>query len=236
MKHGKVLDRQTLDFAARVLQNLPELSSEEKQYLISNPKEIKQRLQALKTKPVSPAIESFCGFEGTALLYPVATKTVPARTKSFYPKKFYRNRNEISLGYGFGVLLDLRARRVVTFAPERTYVSCKVREETCGASILADLPNGYLSTLEDIAMLIEMEQSGERGVLRSKESCNVFLVEGRNAEVFSVNVMWHKKPEWDDEGLYSDCWRINAWSLDHFRSDRLATYHNRLFFPEYPSM
>lgn len=199
MSHGKVLDKQSLDFAARVLQNLPNLTGEEMQYLISNPAELKRRLLALKME------SAMVGFTETALLRPVATQIVPARTKSFDPKRFYQNRKGLDVWDTFVDRLDLRSRKAVASTPERTYVSLELKQNVYDRDIRAELPEHHLSMLEDIAALIKAQWGGKEGILLNNGRANIFYVEGKNGEVFAVNVNWNA----DDRE-----WNVNDWRLD----------------------
>ncbi|MBP9698209.1 MAG: hypothetical protein KBD65_03395 [Candidatus Moranbacteria bacterium] len=140
----------------------------------------------------------------TVLLKPVAQAAVPARTKPFVASEFYRNRPGLYVYDAFVDCLDLKARRAVDSAPERPYVASRLKANAYDKDIRKELPETHLSTLEDIAGLIETQRSGKSGFLLNNGYANIFYALGKNGEVFAVDVRWHS----DDRR-----WFVSGWEL-----------------------
>ena len=141
----------------------------------------------------------------TTLLKPVAQATVPARTKPFNAAEFYQTGPGLYVYDTFADRLDLRARKTVGSAPERPYVASLLQENAYDTGIRKELPEIHLSTLEDIAGLIEAQPNGKSGLLLSNGYANIFYIEGCNGEVFAVRVHWNS----DDR-----MWDVIDWRLD----------------------
>ena len=139
------------------------------------------------------------------LLRPVAQVTIPARTKPFSVVEFYQT----GLGiYVYGTItdrLDLNTRQVVASPPDRSYVALFIKVNAYCKDICRELPEEYLSTLEDIAGLIEVQWGGKSGVLLNDGWANIFYVEDVNGEIFAVFVRWDS----DDRE-----WYVGVWELD----------------------
>lgn len=141
----------------------------------------------------------------TTLLKPVAQATVPARTKPFNAAEFYQTGPGLYVYDTFADRLDLGARQTVDSAPERPYVASLLKANAYDTDIRKELPDTHLSTLEDIAGLIEAQRSGKSGFLLNNGWANIFYVEGKNGEVFAVGVNWLS----DDRK-----WDVYDWGLD----------------------
>ena len=140
----------------------------------------------------------------TRLLKPVTQATVPARTKAFNAAAFYQTGPGLYVYDTFADRLDLGARQRVDSAPERPYVASLLKANAYDKDIRKELPETHLSTLEDIAGLIEAQPNGKPGFLLSNGWANIFYVEGKNGEVFAVSVLW-------DSG--SRHWSVRGWQL-----------------------
>ncbi len=154
----------------------------------------------------------------TRLLKPVAQATVPARTKPFNAVEFYQTGTGLYVYDTFADRLDVNARQTVDSAPERPYVASLLKANAYDKDIRKELPENHLSTLEDIAGLIEAQSGGKSGFLLNNGYANIFYVEGKNGEVFAVSVRW-------DSGRRG--WGVNGWKLDEagrreWRTDRQA--------------
>ena len=183
MSHGKVLDKQTLELAARILQNLPDISEKEKQYLIRNPSELKQRLLALRSEL---AIASHFGFTETALLRLIATG-VASGDDILDEDAFFRCREgEIFVFDCFRKTFGSTFQK--SRASEWLYVSCEVKYDEHCDNIQADLPKSHLSKLGDVARFIKAQQSGAESILLADGSLNNTFVEGKDGEIYWVCV------------------------------------------------
>ena len=140
----------------------------------------------------------------TRLLKPVAKATVPARTKPFNAAEFYQTGLYVYVYDTFADRLDLSARQTVDSAPERPYVASLLKANAYDKDIRKELPENHLSTLEDIAGLIEAQRSGKSGFLLNNGYANIFYVEGKNGEVFAVGVGWVS---------VSRQWLVGGWRL-----------------------
>ena len=139
----------------------------------------------------------------TTLLKPVAQATVPARTKPVSVAEFYQTGSGLYVYDTFAERLDVNARQVVDSAPERSYVASLLKANAYDKDIRKELED-HLSTLEDIAGLIEAQPGGKSGFLLNNGYANIFYVEGKNGEVFAVRVRW----------LSGDRrWRVRGWRL-----------------------
>lgn len=141
----------------------------------------------------------------TRLLKPVGKSTVPARTKPFNAAEFYQTGPGLYVYDTFADRLDVNARQAVDSAPERPYVASLLKANAYDKDIRKELPEIHLSTLEDIAGLIEAQPNGKSGFLLSNGYANIFYVEGKNGEVFAVDAPWLSGGR---------KWRVSDWSLD----------------------
>lgn len=211
MTHGKVLDKQTLDFAARVLQNLPDISGEEMQYLISNPAELKKRLLALKKESAT------VGFTETALLRPVATIVASGKDDLDEDAFFQTRKGEIWVSESFRETFGSTFRK--SRVSSRSYVACELKQNAYDTDIRKDLPKPHLSKLGEIARLIKAQRGGMSGILLTNGRANIFYVKAKNGEVFAVDVIWYAG---DRE------WNVGDWRLDE---DGDWGAGNRVLFP-----
>ena len=143
----------------------------------------------------------------TKLLRPVAKATVSARTKPFNTAAFYQTGADLYVYGTFADRLNLHIRQTVDSAPERPYVASLLKANAYDKDICKELPENHLSTLEDIAGLIEVQPGGKPGLLLSNGLANIFYVEGKNGEVFTVDVYWH----WHSDRRQ---WVVRDWELD----------------------
>lgn len=139
----------------------------------------------------------------TTLLKPVAQATVPARTKPVSVAEFYQTGSGLYVYDTFAERLDVNARQVVDSAPERSYVASLLKANAYDKDIRKELED-HLSTLEDIAGLIEAQPGGKSGFLLNNGYANIFYVEGKNGEVFAVSVRWRSD---------SRRWHVFDWRL-----------------------
>lgn len=142
----------------------------------------------------------------TRLLKPVTQAIVPARTKSFSAAAFYQTSTGLYVSGTFADRLDLNARQTVDSAPERPYVASLLKANAYDTDIRKELSEEHLSTLEDIASLIEAQPDGKSGLLLNNGYANIFYVEGKNGEVFAVDVRWYS--------LLRRRWGVSDWELD----------------------
>lgn len=127
----------------------------------------------------------------TSLLKPVATATVAARTEPFKASEFFQNRSGLSISDSFRKRFSVKTRRLVKSAPERPYVASVLKKEAYDLDIRKEFHvEEHLSTLEDIASLIQAQPDGKKGFLVTNGYENIFYVAGRNGEVFAVEVLW----------------------------------------------
>lgn len=150
----------------------------------------------------------------TTLLKPVAQATVPARTKPFNAAEFYQTGPGLYVYGTFGDRPDVNARQTVDSAPERPYVASLLKANAYDKDIRKELPEDHLSTLEDIAGLIEAQPGGKSGFLLNNGYANIFYIEGKNGEVFAVNVFWGSV----DRGWFVDGWELGedgGWDADN---------------------
>lgn len=163
---------------------------------------------ALFNQRRNPFDAESCGFVAeTRLFKPVAKATVPARTKPFDVAAFYQNCAGlwVSPSFSFRDRFDVEARGVVESALSRLYVALLLKADAYDTDIRKELPETHLSTLEDIASLIEAQPGGKPGLLLNNGYANIFYVEGKDGEVFAVVVHWNS----DDR-----TWNVSYWSLD----------------------
>jgi hypothetical protein len=150
-------------------------------------------------------------FAETTLLQPVAQATIPARTKSWSAAEFYQTGPGLYVYGTFADRLDVSARQSIELdsatSEARPYVALLLKANAYDKDIRKELPETHLSTLEDIAGLIEAQPDGSPGFLLNNGYANIFYVEGKNGEVFAVRVHW-----------YSDYreWIVHDWKLDEF--------------------
>jgi hypothetical protein len=138
----------------------------------------------------------------TRLLKPVRKSTVPARTKPFVASEFYQTGTGL---YVYDTFADrLGARQTVDSAPERPYVASLLKANAYDKDIRKELSETHLSTLEDIAGLIEAQPNGKSGFLLNNGYANIFYVEGKNGEVFAVLVRWNSDNRY---------WYVSDWEL-----------------------
>jgi hypothetical protein len=148
--------------------------------------------------------ESYGLIAETRLLKPVAKATVPTRTKPFDVAAFYRNCAGLWVSPSFRDRLDVEARGVVESALSRLYVALLLKANACDTDIRKELPETHLSTLEDIASLIEAQPGGKPGLLLNNGYANIFYVEGKDGEIFAVDVYWHSGGR---------AWFVRDWGL-----------------------
>ncbi|QQS15763.1 MAG: hypothetical protein IPK84_00125 [Candidatus Moraniibacteriota bacterium] len=148
----------------------------------------------------------------TRLLKPVGKSTVPVRTNPFNAEKFYQTGTGLYVYGMFPGRLNLSFRQTVDSAPERPYVALLLKENAYDRNIRKKLPDMHLSTLEDIAGLIEAQPGGKPGFLLNNGYANIFYVE-ENSEVFVVDVGWKfDRCEWGVDG-----WKLGEagrWRVD----------------------
>jgi len=157
---------------------------------------------------INELVDAFDGFYPpiieTKHLKPVATAIIPARTRSFDMVAFYLCSTSLYI-YGTSAdYLGLRTRRVNS-SPARPYVASLLKANVKERDIRKELPEAHLSTPEDILSLMELQPNEESGLLLNNGYANVFFVEGKNSEVFVVNVHW--------DANYGK-WRFGVWLLN----------------------
>ena len=140
----------------------------------------------------------------TRLLKPVAQATVPARTKPFVASEFYQTGAGLYIHDTFADRLDIHARQTVDSTPACPYVASLLKANAYDRDIREELPETHLSTLEDIAALIEAQPGGKSGFLLNNGYANIFYVAGKNGEIFTVSVGW----DFNDRE-----WNVIDWEL-----------------------
>lgn len=196
--------------AKTVLQTLVSLDKDEAQRVLEGGDQVKVAVEVAVASVIRRLVARYPVLTETRLLKPVAQATVPARTKSFNAATFYQTGTGLYVYDTFADRLDLSARPTVDSAPERPYVASLLKANAYDTDIRKELPETHLSTLEDIASLIGAQRSGQSGLLLNNGYANIFYVEGKNGEVFAVNVRWHSGNrycyvndlELDEDGLW----------------------------------
>jgi hypothetical protein len=140
----------------------------------------------------------------TRLLKPVGKSIVPGRTKPFNAAEFYQTGTGLYVYDTFAERFDLSVRQAVDSAPECPYMASLLKANAYDKDIRKELPETHLSTLEDIAGLIEAQPGGKSGFLLNNGNANIFYVEGKNGEVFAVHVCWRS--------AYRR-WFVSVWGL-----------------------
>lgn len=130
----------------------------------------------------------------TALFKPVSQLIVPARTKLFDAAEFYQTGAGLIVHPTFAEHFDLSIKQPVLALPkEIPYVASYLKGSAYDTDIRSELPETHLSTLADIAALIEAQTGGKSGFLLSRgwpTRPNIFYVEGKKGIVFAVSVRW----------------------------------------------
>ena len=181
------------------------LDKDSAQCIITRGDELKVAIEQATINALKQLSSRYLVLEETKLLKPVAIATVPARTKFFNAEMFYQTGPGLYVWGTFEDRLDLRARQIVSSAPERSYVASLLKANAYDRDIRKELPENHLSRLEDIAALIEAQPDGKSGILFTNGYTNIFYVEGKDGEVFAVGVRW---------GSDGRAWRVSAWRLD----------------------
>lgn len=140
----------------------------------------------------------------TKLLKPVAKATIPARMKPFNTAAFYRTGAGLYVYDTFEDVLGLDVRQIVDSSPERSYVASLLKVTAYDTDIRKELPETHLSTLEDIAGLIEAQPNGKSGFLLNNGYANIFYVKGKNDKVLVVDARWFSVER---------RWRVFDWKL-----------------------
>ncbi len=180
------------------------LNREEAQHLLGSGDAVKAVIQTALKPLINRLIGRYPILTETRLLKPVATVTVPARTKPFVASEFFRTGDGLYVYDSFANRFDLKVRQAVDSAPERHYVASLLKANVYDKDIRKELPGTHLSTLEDIAGLIEAQPGGKSGFLLSNGYANIFYVEGKNGEVFVVGVYWYSG---------NRDWGVHDWEL-----------------------
>lgn len=190
------------------------LDKEGSQLIIERGDELKMGIEQMTLSVLKKLSSCYPVLAETTLLKPVAQATVPARTKPFNAAVFYQTGTGLYVYDTFADRLDLSARQMVDSAPERPYVASLLKANAYDKDIRKELPENHLSTLEDIADLIEAQPNGKSGFLLNNGYANIFYVEGKNGEVFAVFVLWSSvNREW-----LVDDWRLGVgggWDADN---------------------
>ncbi|MEI9966688.1 MAG: hypothetical protein WDN67_03585 [Candidatus Moraniibacteriota bacterium] len=190
--------------AKAVLAHSP-LDKDGAQRVIENGDQLKAALEHVTLNMLRQLSSPQPLLQETVLFKPVGQATVPARTKPFNAAEFYRTGPGLYVYDTFANRLDVNARQTVASASERPYAASLLKANAYDKDIRKELPETHLSTLEDIAGLIEAQPGGKSGFLLNNGYANIFYVEGKNGEVFAVFVYWLS----DDRG-----WLVDAWQLD----------------------
>lgn len=187
------------------------LCKEGAQQVIERGNELKSEIERATVSILKKFGSRYPVLTETRLLKPVATSIVPARTKPFNAATFYRTGTGLYIYNTFSERLNLSARQTVDSAPERPYVASLLKANAYDTDIRKKLPETHLSTLEDIAGLIEAQPNGKSGFLLNNGYMNIFYVEGKNGVVFAVFVFWYSvRRRWYVHGwilVEYGCWR-----------------------------
>ena len=193
--------------AKTVLGQLVSLDKDEAQRVLEGGDQVKAAVEVAVASVIRRLVARYPVLAETRLLKPVAQATVPKRTKLFTASEFYQTGPGLYVYDSFADHLDLHAKQAVDSAPERPYVASLLKANAYDRDIRKELPETHLSTLEDIAGLIEAQPNGKSGFLLNNGYANIFYVEGKNGEVFAVIV-----------GCLSDyrMWNVDGWQLGEF--------------------
>lgn len=96
--------------------------------------------------------------------------------------------SSISTNDDFDKCFDFKDRKLIQAVPERPYVALLLKENALDVNIRKELPENHLSTLEDIASLVEAEMDADEEDGFFTSELGIFYVEGKNQEVFAVSV------------------------------------------------
>lgn len=132
------------------------------------------------------------------LLQTTAVQIIPARTKPIPLSEFFKTRRglcttstydgDFTLSK-FGSLESLCGDGTV---PERLYMAFGIKEVTFKEGLLEHLPEDHLSTLDDIAGIVDLQIRGETGILfNGGRRRNVFFV-CSDAKILQVEITKHR--------------------------------------------
>lgn len=135
----------------------------------------------------------------SAMLHATGVQIIPARTKPIVLTDFFKTRPGLctTSTYDGGFTLEkfgsLEAVNAVGPLSERLYITFKVKQIALEKSLLEDLPEDYLATLDDIAGLIDLQMRGESGVL-FQNNCrrNCFFV-AVDSKILVVGITKHRE-------------------------------------------
>lgn len=191
--------------AKRAVADADFLWKDSAQQVIERGGELKAAIEQATVNALKQLSSRYPVLAETRLLKPVAQATVLARTKPWSAAAFYQTGPGLYVYDTFADRLDVNVRQAVDSAPGRPYVASLLKANAYDKDICKELPEEYLSTLEDIAGLIEAQPNGKSGLLLNNGYANIFYVEGKNGEVFAVNVYW---------GSGYCQWYVYVWKLD----------------------
>jgi hypothetical protein len=172
------MDKQVLKLGARILENLPNMSTKVMQGWIDNPKALKELLSGLV--PAETRLTS------------LTSLTVAGNTSN--PHDFFKIREDLWTSNSFNDCILSGASKKKVLADETTISYADLAKEANDAEIGAELPEGYVFEdvnmfLAHLATLIEGQWGGKEGMLLSNGCANIFYVKV-NGEVFAVDVLW----------------------------------------------
>jgi len=177
-----MIDKQVLKLGSRIFENLPDMPANVMQKWIENPKDLKKVLAEALCLPSVKIVRHLTALKhGTAL---------PARTKKFVPKTFFKKRGVWTSG-NFKNLILSHAKTVAS-APETPVVFRDIEQSVKDVEIQAELPEDYVfngvdSFLPFLAGLIDRQQGGKVGNMLNDGYVNIFHVR-IGSEVFAVRV------------------------------------------------
>lgn len=140
----------------------------------------------------------------TELLKPVATTIIPARTEpfdsdefysegrsiSFYQKHSVHKHRKVDIGTSKELWDDLVLHSdTLNQAPERSYVSAKLKQKARDSRICRDLPEEYLSKVEDVAYFVDSQSWHTKGILLTDGSRNIFYVVNKEGKIFTLMIV-----------------------------------------------
>jgi len=202
-----MIDKQTAEFGAKILQALPEMSSDEMQEWIKNPKALKKVLK-LALCPPEEKVEK----EKSNLLEFLRTITIPATTSKFLAKEKFVINTKSSALVKIGFLGDnlkewflKGAGKVEDPISDQTLHFTNLKKYSYDRDIIAELGGEAKAetTLSEMFSLMEKQGKGEDGVLLANGYSNIFFIRDFAGVLRVVYVCWGR-----------GVWNVHAYAPD----------------------
>jgi len=175
------MNKQELKLGARILENIPDMSSDVMQGWIENPIALKKFLAGLVPEEV---------YLTTLITHKVAGK------KS-NPLDFFKSREGLWLSDNFKNFILAAATGDVVETNDTEIGHADLAQLANDAEIMGELPQGHVfenvdDGLNYLSTMIDTQWRGKSGVLLNTDyRANIFYVKGVNDETFAVNVHWY---------------------------------------------